>query len=83
MTIALIVLHAAPEADNPRADTAVRLAGAMLGEGKEARLFLVGQGIWLLAPAREFAESTHALFLELLALGLTAQCCGASLKSQG
>ncbi|MCL5979913.1 MAG: DsrE family protein [Gammaproteobacteria bacterium] len=83
MTIALIVLHAAPEADNPRADTAVRLAGAMLAEGKEVRLFLAGQGIGLLAPARECAESTHALFLELLELGLTVQCCGTSLKSQG
>lgn len=82
MTIALIVLHAAPEADNPRADTAVRLAGAMLGEGKEARLFLV-EGIGLPAPARGFAESTHALILEMLALGLAAQCCGASLQSQG
>lgn len=83
MTIALIVLHAAPEADNPRADTAVRLAGAMLAEGKEVRLFLAGQGIGLLALAREFAKSTHALFLELLDLGLTVQCCGTSLKSQG
>ncbi len=40
MTIALIVLHAAPEADNPRADTAVRLAGAMLADNKDVRLFL-------------------------------------------
>ena len=47
MTIALIVLHAAPEADNPRADTAVRLAGAMLAEGKEVRLFLAGTGDWV------------------------------------
>ncbi|EGQ60891.1 hypothetical protein GGI1_03261 [Acidithiobacillus sp. GGI-221] len=83
MTIALIVLHAAPEADNPRADTAVRLAGAMLAEGKEVRLFLAGQGIGLLAPAREFAKSTRALFLELLDLGLTVQCCGTSLKKPG
>lgn len=84
MTIALIVLHADPaEADNPRADTAVRLAGAMLAEGKEVRLFLAGHGIRLLAPPSDSAESTHELFQELLELGLTVQCCGTSLKNQG
>ncbi|MGC8504530.1 MAG: DsrE family protein [Acidithiobacillus sp.] len=84
MTIALIVLHADPaEADNLRADTAVRLAGAMLAEGREMRLFLAGHGIRLLAAARESTKATHELFQELLELGLTAQCCGTSLKSQG
>lgn len=83
MTIALIVLHAASEADNPRADTAVRLAGAMLAEGKDVRLFLAGPGVRLLLPPSSTTESTQVLFRELLELGLTVQCCGSSLKSQG
>jgi len=83
MTIALILLHAAPEAENPRADTAIRLAGAMLAEGKEVRLFLAGPGVRLLSPPAPGTESTHALFRELLELGLTVQCCGTSLKTLG
>ncbi|WP_437560437.1 DsrE family protein [Acidithiobacillus sulfuriphilus] len=83
MTVALIILHAAPEAENPRADTAVRLAGAMLAEGKDVRLFLAGQGVLLLRNADTASDSTHALLREILELGLEIQCCGSSLKAQG
>lgn len=83
MTVALIILHAAPEAENPRADTAVRLAGAMLAEGKDVRLFLAGPGVRLLFPSSSATESTQVLFRELLELGLEVQCCGSSLKAQG
>ncbi|MBU2755177.1 DsrE family protein [Acidithiobacillus sp. CV18-2] len=76
MTIVLILLHAAPEAENPRADTAVRLAGAMLAENKEVRMFLAGKGVLLLKEPPD-------LFHELLELGLEVQCCGSSLKAQG
>ncbi|MHB8249633.1 MAG: hypothetical protein ACYDCX_12230 [Acidithiobacillus sp.] len=60
MTVALIILHAAPEAENPRADTAVRLAGDMLAESKDVRLFLAGPGVRLLFPSSSTTESTHA-----------------------
>ncbi|MEY2343340.1 DsrE family protein [Acidithiobacillus sp. IBUN Pt1247-S3] len=76
MTIALIVLHAGPHSTNPRADTAVRLAGAMLADNKEVRMFLAGEGVLLLKQPPD-------LLLELLALGLEVQCCGSSLQAQG
>ncbi|MBU2763368.1 MULTISPECIES: DsrE family protein [Acidithiobacillaceae] len=83
MTQALIVLHAALDPENPRADTAIRLAGAMLAEGKGVRLFLAGQGVLLLKKADTAEDSTHALLRELLEIGLEVQCCGSSLKAQG
>ena len=83
MTTALIILHAAPELANPRADTAVRLAGAMLADGKDVRLFLAGEGVLLLKGAETAGDSTHALLNELLELGLEVQCCGSSLQAQG
>ncbi|MCE5361231.1 DsrE family protein [Candidatus Igneacidithiobacillus taiwanensis] len=83
MTQALIVLHAALEPENPRADTAIRLAGAMLAEGKDVRLFLAGQGVLLLRNADTAEDSTRALLRELLEIGLEVQCCGSSLKAQG
>jgi uncharacterized protein involved in oxidation of intracellular sulfur len=83
MTIALILLHAAPETINPRADTAIRLAGAMLADGKEVRLFLAGQGVLLLSAPSPATQPTYALFQELIEAGLTVQCCGTSLKRQG
>ncbi|UTV80921.1 DsrE family protein [Acidithiobacillus sp. YTS05] len=83
MTTALIILHAAPERANPRADTAVRLAGAMLADGKDVRLFLAGEGVLLLKGTETAGDSTHALLNELLELGLEVQCCGSSLQAQG
>lgn len=81
MTVALILLHAAPETINPRADTAIRLAGAMLADGKEVRLFLAGQGVLLLSLPSPATESTYALFQELIEAGLTVHCCGTSLRT--
>ncbi|WP_308387968.1 DsrE family protein [Acidithiobacillus sp. AMEEHan] len=83
MTTALIILHAGPDPENPRADTAVRLAGAMLADNKEVRLFLAGQGVLLLQGLDSAADSTHSLLRELLDLGLQVQCCGTSLAAQG
>ena len=82
MITALIILHAAPGMENPRADTAVRLAGAMLAEDKDVRLFLVGQGVLLLRDIDTAQDSTSTLLRELLELGLTVQCCSSSLKTQ-
>ncbi|MBU2723051.1 MULTISPECIES: DsrE family protein [Acidithiobacillus] len=82
MTQALIILHAGPDLENPRADTAVRLAGAMLADNKDVRLFLAGQGVQLLRPSPMANDSTRALLGELLELGLEVQCCGSSLKAQ-
>ncbi|MGE4126288.1 MAG: DsrE family protein [Pusillimonas sp.] len=48
MSKALIILHAGPDEANPRADTAVRLAGVMLADNKDVRLFLAGQGVLML-----------------------------------
>ncbi|MHB1565290.1 MAG: DsrE family protein [Acidiferrobacter sp.] len=86
MTVALIILHEVPEAANPRADTAIRLAGAMLAEGKDVRLFLVGPCVRCVRspfPLSSSPDSPLALLRELLELGLTVQCCGSSLKCQG
>ena len=82
MTVALIILHAAPEAENPRADTAVRLAGAMLADNKDVCLFLAGQGVLLLKHTDPASENARALLEELLELGLEVHCCGSSLKAQ-
>ena len=40
MSQALVILHASPDEENPRADTAVRPTGAMLADNKDVRLFL-------------------------------------------
>ncbi|WP_298167506.1 DsrE family protein [Acidithiobacillus sp.] len=83
MTSALIALHAGPDSENPRADTAVRLAGAMLADNKDVCLFLAGQGVLLLTNTDATSESTRTLLGELLELGLEVRCCGSSLKAQG
>jgi uncharacterized protein involved in oxidation of intracellular sulfur len=82
MSQALIILHAGPEEENPRADTAVRLAGAMLADNKEVRLFLAGQGVLILRDWDKTRDNVHSLLGELLELGLEVQCCGSSLKAQ-
>ncbi|MDX5936212.1 hypothetical protein DLNHIDIE_02170 [Acidithiobacillus thiooxidans ATCC 19377] len=43
MSQALVILHASPDEENPRADTAVRPTGAMLADNKDVRLFLAGR----------------------------------------
>lgn len=50
--------YAGPDSENPRADTAVRLAGAMLAGNKDVRLFLAGQGVLLLTSTDATSEST-------------------------
>ncbi|MBU2859570.1 DsrE family protein [Acidithiobacillus ferrooxidans] len=82
MTIALIILHAGPDVEKSRADTAIRLAGAMLADNKDVRLFLAGQGVQFLQHTNTTNDSTRALLGELLELGLEVQCCGSSLKAQ-
>ncbi|WP_279117578.1 DsrE family protein [Acidithiobacillus thiooxidans] len=82
MSKALIILHAGPDEANPRADTAVRLAGAMLADNKDVRLFLAGQGVLILRDWNKASDSTRSLLRELLELGLEVQCCGNSLKAQ-
>ena len=82
MTVALIILHAGPDIENPRADTAISLAGAMLADNKDVRLFLAGQGVQFLKHTDTTNDSTRALLGELLELGLEVQCCGSSLKAQ-
>lgn len=83
MIKALIILHAGPDEENPRADTAVRLAGAMLADDKEVRLFLAGQGVLLLRNMDQVSDRARHLLAELLDLGLCVECCGSSLKAQG
>lgn len=84
MTVAVIILHEDLGAANPRADTAIRLAGAMLAEGKEVRLFLAGPGVLCVrSESQASPHAAHALLHELLELGLAVQCCGSSLKHQG
>ena len=84
MITALIVLHSSIAEENPRADTAIRLAGAMLAEDKAVRLFLVGDGVTLLGTDNlAGGAATLGLFRELLDLGLEVQCCGSLLKRHG
>ena len=54
MAKSLIVLHAAPQAADNRALTAIRLAGALLADDKEVDLVLVEDGARLADP--ELAE---------------------------
>ncbi|OCX71395.1 sulfur reduction protein DsrE [Acidithiobacillus thiooxidans] len=82
MSKALIILHAGPDEENPRADTAVRLAGAMLADNKDVRLFLAGQGVLILKDWDKTRDNVRNLLSELLELGLEVQCCGSSLKAQ-
>ncbi|WP_153940340.1 DsrE family protein [Acidithiobacillus thiooxidans] len=82
MSQALIILHAGPDEANPRADTAVRLAGAMLADNKDVRLFLAGQGVLILRDWGKTRDNVRILLGELLELGLEVQCCGSSLKAQ-
>lgn len=83
MTIALILLHASPEAENFRAHTAVRLAGAMLADGKDVTMFLVEEGLHLIHPAGADDNPARQLFIELLEAGMAVQVCGASLRKLG
>jgi uncharacterized protein involved in oxidation of intracellular sulfur len=76
-------LHASPDAPDCRALTALRLAGAMLAEGKEVRLFLVEGGALLADPKLSADNPCRALFHELLDVGLDVQVCGGTMKKLG
>lgn len=67
MSKALIILHAGPDEVNPRADTAVRLAGAMLADNKDVRLYLAGQGVLILRGRDKTRNSDRSLSGALLA----------------
>ncbi len=83
MPRALIILHASPDAPDCRALTALRLAGAMLAEGKDVRLFLVEHGAQLADPKLTTDDPCRALFYELLDVGLDVQVCGGTMKKLG
>jgi uncharacterized protein involved in oxidation of intracellular sulfur len=80
---ALIILHAAPGAPGCRALTALRLAGAMLADNKDVRLFLVEDGAHLADPKLAADDPCRALFYELLDAGLNVQVCGGTMKKLG
>jgi len=83
MAKALIILHAAPGTPDGRALTALRLAGAMLADGKDVHLFLVEDGARLADPKLPEDNACRALFHELLDAGLAVQVCGATLTKLG
>lgn len=80
MTRTLIILHAAPDAPDNRALTAIRLAGALLADDKTVTLFLVEDGARLADPKLAEDNPCRALFYELLDVGLKVQVCGATLR---
>jgi uncharacterized protein involved in oxidation of intracellular sulfur len=81
MARALILLHAAPE--DSRAYTAIRLAGAMMADNKDVRLFLVEDGVRLADPKLPEDNPARALFYELLDVGMEVQVCGGTLRKLG
>ena len=83
MTRTLLILHAAPDAADHRALTAIRLAGALLADDKTVTLFLVEDGARLVDPKLAEDNPCRALFYELLDLGLNVQVCGATLRKLG
>ncbi|MBU2855913.1 hypothetical protein HF289_03170 [Acidithiobacillus ferrooxidans] len=52
MSKALIILHAGPDEENPRADTAVRLAGAIIGANAVVLMDVPPYATAVGAPAR-------------------------------
>ncbi|MBS1246970.1 MAG: hypothetical protein H6R47_1169 [Proteobacteria bacterium] len=83
MAKALIIVHAPPEAADCRALTALRLAGALLADGKDVSLFLVEDGAHLADPKLGAENPCRALFYELLDVGLDVQVCGNTMKKLG
>ena len=83
MSKALIVLHAPPDVPDCRALTALRLAGAMLADNKDVRLFLVEEGARLVDSKLSADNPCRALFYELLDVGLNVQVCGGTMKKLG
>lgn len=83
MRNALIILHSTPESSDGRALTAVRLAGAMLADGKEVTLFLVEGGLQLASTENVKDNPAKALFAELVEAGMAVQACGKSMRDIG
>ncbi|MEK8090765.1 DsrE family protein [Thermithiobacillus plumbiphilus] len=83
MRNALIILHSAPESGDGRALTAVRLAGAMLADGKEVTLFLVESGLQLANTENITDSPAKALFSELVEAGMAVHVCGKSMRDIG
>ena len=79
----LLILHASPLASDQRALTALRLAGALLADNKEVRVFLVEEGAKLIDPQLAGDNPCRGLFYELLDVGLEVQVCGATLRKLG
>ena len=83
MTKALIVLHAAADAPDNRALTALRLAGALMADNKDVDLFLVEAGAKLADPALDAGNPCRSLFYEMLELGMQVYVCGATMRKLG
>ncbi|MFA5170456.1 MAG: DsrE family protein [Sulfuriferula sp.] len=83
MTKSLIVLHAAPDATDNRALTAVRLAGALLADNKEVSLFLVEDGAKLADPKLSADNACRGLFYEMMEVGMQVVMCGATMRKMG
>jgi uncharacterized protein involved in oxidation of intracellular sulfur len=83
MTKALIVLHAAADASDYRALTALRLAGALMADNKDVDLFLVEAGARLVDPALDAAHPCRSLFDEMLEVGMRVYVCGATMRKLG
>lgn len=83
MRNALIILHSAPESGDGRALTAVRLAGAMLADGKEVTLFLVEGGLQLANSRNNMDNPAKTLFVELVEAGMAVHACGKSMRDLG
>lgn len=83
MTQALIILHAAADAPDNRALTALRLAGALMADNKDVSLFLVESGAKLADPALDAGNPCRSLFYEMLELGMQVCICGATMRKLG
>ena len=79
----LLILHASPLAADQRALTALRLAGALMADNKEVRVFLVEDGARLIDTQLAADHPCRGLFYELLDAGLEVQVCGATLRKLG
>jgi len=83
MPNALIILHAAADAPDNRALTAIRLAGALMADNKDVTLFLVEEGARLADPALSENNPCRDLFYELLDIGMQVFVCGATMRKLG
>lgn len=83
MSQVVLIIHAAADAADNRALTAIRLAGAMLADNKNVNLFLVEDGARLIDPALPANNACGELFKELLEAGLSVHLCGATMRKWG